>query len=171
MITFHHRAIAHIKPWFLTRRTPILTITGISVGLVVIFVAGNFAFAQIYQNKIYPGVSVGNIELGNFTQAEASEILQSAYDNMLADGLWINLEGESARVDLQASGSDDPDLIYRLMDFDANRATEIAMIQGRQDGYLGNAISSLRLASVGKNIKPEININIVLVGIKFVINA
>lgn len=158
MITFHHRAIAHIKPWFLIHRTSIITVTGISTGLAVIFVASNFAFAQIYQNKIYPGVSVGEIELGNFTQAEAAEILQSAYNKMLSNGLWVNLEGESARVDLQASGSDDPDLVYRLIDFDANRAAEIAMIQGRQSGYFGNAINSLRLPIVGQNIKPQLTI-------------
>lgn len=159
MPNFHHVALDHIKPWFAARKNLLLTTTGVTILLVFILVGGQYAYARTYQDKIYPGVSVGKINLGGFTQAEAAEILSSAYEEMIDQGLWVELAGENARLELRVVGSDDPDISYSLIDFDASAAAYGALSQGRQSSYWMNAWQSLWLPIAGKNIEPAFTLS------------
>lgn len=112
-------------------RKPILIWSGITLGVVVLFAAGlvggGYAYANMFKDRIYPGVSALGVRLDGMTKEEAANALNKAADHALEKGLLFSLDGKS--VTLQASSNNDaPDLVL----YDIDKAVETAYGIGRK---------------------------------------
>ncbi|TAN33515.1 hypothetical protein EPN28_01740 [Patescibacteria group bacterium] len=57
------------------------------VGLALFAVASAFAYQQIYKNKVYPGVYIGQYHLGGLSAEKATEFLEIYNDKIAKDGI------------------------------------------------------------------------------------
>lgn len=154
-----HNIIDHVKQSFDRHKKPILITTGSAIAVVLFIVSGTYGFAKYYENKIYPNVTVGAIELGGLTRAEAYDRLQNAYENMLNEGLMIefNHDGKKEEVTLalQANLLASADLAYDRMDFNVDAVTDEAFQIGRTQSGLNRFIEPLALLINTEYIAPK----------------
>lgn len=134
---FHHTVLAHVREGWKRHKKAILITSGVSIFLVLVVVGGSFAYVTAFDGKIYPGVHIGSLDVSNMTQAEASEAVQAAYGSMLDRGLPVRLSDNNERsvIDLRATGSTDPDLVYDIITANIDRATMEAVAIGRQKNH------------------------------------
>lgn len=139
-MTFHHTVIAHVKEGWRKHHKKLLIGTGVTVLVVGIVVGGSAIYVKAFEGRIYPGVSIGFVDVGGMTQAEASATIQASLNGMLDRGLPLRLtleEGdEQAVIDLRASGSTDPDFIYDLITLNIDEETNEAFAIGRASGNI-----------------------------------
>lgn len=161
---FHHTVFAHVREGWKNHGKKILITTGAGV-LVVLFIAGgSYAYVEAFEGKAYPNVKIGSINVGGKTQAEASEAVQAAYNGMLDRGAPVRLVADDINklsvIDLRASGSTDPDLVYDLVSMNVDQASDAAMKVGRETGniFLDTASAFYTLVA-GKTISVETTIN------------
>lgn len=158
---FHHTVLTHVREGWKRHKKTILITTGVSALVVVIVVGGSYAYAKVYEGKIYPNVSIGTVPVGGMTKAEASEAIQAAYNSMLDRGLPVRLveDDRLSVIDLRASGSTDPDLVYDLISVNVDQATIASEEIGRRTGNVFiDTFESLLLLAQPHNIEPEFTI-------------
>ncbi|MFH1712335.1 MAG: VanW family protein, partial [Patescibacteria group bacterium] len=158
MIKFTHSVFAHAKSGWQNHKKLILWTSGITTLSVVFLAAGVFAYAKVFENKIYPNVHIGGVLVGGLTQNEATEMLQNRYNNMLDNGLSIMVEGRAEQIDLRSSGASDPDLMFDLIDFSPDNVVSDAYKIARKKSDVENILSALWLPISGRSIDPKITI-------------
>ncbi len=149
-MTFHHTVLAHVRESWKKHKKPIIYTTATGAVFLVLIVGGTFGYVKYFEGKIYPSVSVGGVPVGGLTQEEASWKLQSAYNSLLDRGVPVRFEDSEdfTVLDLRTSGSTDPDLVYDLVDFNADEATNAAFSIGRKHNqwFLDSVDSLMQLA-------------------------
>lgn len=131
---------------------------GITVGalflIVIVLGAGAFAYARMYEGKIYPGVKILSIRLDGLTQDEARKLVDKSIDAALINGLNFNLNGQTASVQI-SSGSDSPDLVR----FDVEKAVKNAYKIGRQSAIQKVLYEILRTRIYPINVPVNIEVD------------
>ncbi len=146
------------NPWL----KPILISTGTIIIIIGGIVLACFLFTKNFENKIYPNISIGGIDLGGLTQLEAVEILSAHYDGMLDDGLTIsspqnNNELQNIEIiDLRLSGATDPDLIRDVISFNPDGKALEAYEVARKDHWFINITHAILQLFYKKEIDPEV---------------
>jgi len=68
---------------------PILFIFIPIIAFLVILTAGAFTYDKIYENKIYPGVYLADINLGGMTKAEAESLVNNKLSNYQKENIYL----------------------------------------------------------------------------------
>ncbi len=131
------RHLVSKKSLFITFGACVL-FSGLLTGAILLYL-------KLYEERIYPNVSINDIAVGGLTTVEAQELLQSRFDEMMDAGLSVTVEGETAVIDLRPTGSTDPDLISDLVYADLATATENAYKIGRTGNWYIDAFSPIAL--------------------------
>ncbi|KKW30650.1 MAG: VanW family protein [Candidatus Uhrbacteria bacterium GW2011_GWD2_52_7] len=134
------------------------------VGIIAVILAALIATTLIvqakYDGRILPNVHVAGVELSGLNEASATERLQSLFDDMVADGLVIDVNDDIQTIELYPSTGQGGDIAYSLMDFDTAAAAKEAISTGRSESALMNALGSLYYATIGrKNIPATVTID------------
>lgn len=161
---FHHSILAHVTEGWKNHRKKILITTGTGVLVVLVIAGGSYGYVEAFEGKVYPNVKIGSINVGGKTQAEANEAVQAAYNGMLDRGAPVRLVANDVNklsvIDLRASGSTDPDLVYDLVSMNVDKATDEALNAGREsDNAFVNTLNALYTLAVGKTVDVETTIN------------
>ena len=127
-----HNLTDHVRTGWQKKKKPILIVGGIVIGAALLICAGSFAYGMSYEGRIYPNISIDSMDVGGLTQEEAYQLVDAKLQEMLDDGLIVEVEGATLTIDLRASGSDDPDLISDRLYVDVDGAVEDAMNLGRE---------------------------------------
>lgn len=120
------------------------------LGVCIVITGASATIRAVHAERILPGVHVGGIAVGGLDRAAALQTLQAAYGAMLVEGLGITVNDELAKIELQASGQNDPDLTYTLIDMAVSDAVNAAYDTGRT----GNALVRL-LAPISLTVFPQ----------------
>ncbi|MCH8049767.1 VanW family protein [Patescibacteria group bacterium] len=150
--------LTHVKNVLVRRKKLVLLTSGITTLTVVFFAGGVFAYANVYEGKIYPNVMIGSVAVGGLTSAEATEKLQAEYNRMLDDGWSVSIDDRLEFIDLRASGSTDPDLVYDLIDFTPDGIVADAMQLGRYGNELENYFLGLLVPIQGPALDPPVTL-------------
>ncbi|MFA6522085.1 MAG: VanW family protein [Patescibacteria group bacterium] len=135
---------------------------GFGVIVVCALTAGSslLAYAKVFENRIYPHVTVGDVSVGSMTKLEAQDYLNKIYRDMLEAGLTVvGPDGTNEKINLRMSGSTDPDLIRDLVSFNANTAVEKAFSAGRDANFSRHLLVGSSVIATGVSIDPEITID------------
>lgn len=109
----------------------ILISSSVLVSILLIGVAGVFAYSWQYEDRIHPNIFIGNINVGGLSTEEANILLQEKFEDLMNSGLFVNYEGKVAKIDLRTEGGTDPDLIYDYISIDLEKAVNSAFNETR----------------------------------------
>ncbi|MFZ4632052.1 MAG: VanW family protein [Patescibacteria group bacterium] len=88
-----------------------------------------------YQNRIYPGVKVGAIDLSGKNYEEAQILLSQASDKTTNLGIDFQYENKKTKLDLISSPSN-PDLSYQAVDFNIDEMLKQAFSYGKDKLFI-----------------------------------
>lgn len=130
MISFHTQTKHSHSRWLLN--------------IVIIFIigavlAGSFylIFEKKYKNKIYPGVTTAGIDLGGKTEKQAEAIINKKINELNRDGIVFYYQGNKTTITPVISALN-PDLAYRIIDFNTEKAAADATAFGRDKNFFAN---------------------------------
>lgn len=137
MSVFIERVRAHKKP--------ILVSVGTGIFLVLIIAGASLAYAKAYEGRVLPNVFIGVVNVGELTQADATEVLQQHIDNLVNQGVDVSVDGHTGHIDLRAASIDELDLAHDILYFDTSDLINVAMGVGRGDSFWRNLTTPLVL--------------------------
>ena len=153
-----YTGLDHLKAGFQKQKKAIFITFGSAIIIAGLATGGIFAYAKVYDGKIYPNVVMNGVDVGGMTQGEAKEALQNAFLDMLNNGLDVTLNGKQAKIDLRNSGATDPDLIYDLMDFDADAAAQSAFNVARTGRLMRDQLYSVWLLAAPRQTNYDVTV-------------
>ena len=125
-----------------------LSVSGaISILLFAAVGVGAITYERAYENRIFPGVRIGTIPVGELTKAEAVTRIQQVLDAYLGQGLPYVLDGRLVVIDPIIIGQQDPDLSYRLVEVDAAALVDAAFAIGRRASFAATWTERVRGAT------------------------
>ncbi len=102
--------------------------------LGAIFLFSFYRFKTQYENRFYPGVHIGNLDLSGKTPAEARDIINTKAENLIENGLTFSYGERVATIEL-ASDSFEPDLSYRLLTFNTEETIQKIISETGNNNY------------------------------------
>ena len=124
----HHNLHKHIPSW-------LLVIAAVFLSVIFLILASSFLFEQIYQNRVMPGVLIGDIDLGAQTAAETKKIIHETVTR-LQNGVSLRFAGHSIIV---PPVSLDPDLAtIASVSFDEEKTFNQVWEVGRGGNVVAN---------------------------------
>jgi len=97
-----------------------------AVFLLFIFLAGNFFIWKInYQDKVYPGIKIGDLDLSGLTFTEAKDLITTRTQEIEKAGLKFQSSEKTAILETNITAFS-PDLFYQVLSFDTERAARLA---------------------------------------------
>jgi vancomycin resistance protein YoaR len=116
--------------------------------LADIIAASYLLFEKIYQNRIYPNVFVGNIDLSGMNPEEAQKILNKKIDEINQAGFKFNNDQDEL-VLLPIISSFDGDLTKEVVSFKTDETVKAAYLLGRNHEFFDNLKNKLELLLKG----------------------
>lgn len=110
----------------------LLFIVAIFFILGIIFAGGFLAWENYYQDKIYPGVKVGEINLGGKTKVEAKRALEEKITRLNQEGIRFRYKDQSMKLTPTVS-SFSGGFAYKIIKFDVNNTVDRAFSYGRTE--------------------------------------
>ena len=117
-----------------------------------------------YANKVFPGVSIANIDVGGMTYEEVELTVESALNGLYKNGLAVVLNNSEKEnnafevLSLRPVFSFSPDSAVEIIQFDIDSAINQAMLAGRENDVFGNILKRFNLYSKKMNINVSINV-------------
>lgn len=115
-------------------------------------------FEYKYKNLVYPGVYLGEIELGGKTLNEAEQIINNRINNINDKGVKIVYHNQETTL-LPLVASLETDLAYQLFDYNAKATIDQIFSYGREGNYFKNLKSKFRAMVVDQKYKARYVIN------------
>ncbi len=104
-----------------------------------------FIFEKKYQNKIYPGILIGEINLGGKTVSEANSLINEKLNSISQSGVVFHYQKKQTAI-TPTIASADGSFAYQIISFDAEKSANQAYSFGRNNSFfqnLKNKISGL----------------------------
>lgn len=126
----------------------------IAVGIIT---GGLLAWEAKYEDKIYPGVGIADIDIGGVNKEIAGKIIMGKVDNISQEGIEFTHKDERINITPMIS-SFSPDVAYPVYSFDAEKAVNQAYQVGRSNSVWQNLGDKLKARFQGKTINIEYNL-------------
>ena len=126
-------------------------------GLILFLSISTITFEKYYNQKIYPGIKIGTIDLSGKTQTQAINILREKTEQINQKGLIFTSKNKTVKVDLVSIGLTDPDLSHNLLEFDLENSFKEAFQIGRNCQYFNCAREQLNALFSGRTTKIKYN--------------
>lgn len=147
-----------VKPKFIFKKWQKTTLAVFFV-LAVLPAGTIFAFENNFSNKIYPGIRVGELNLGGKTKEEAMTMLNQVTSPYNDNGIGFIYQNKKASVLPVVTAAVDPDLSRTAFSIDNKKTVEGAMAIGRSDDFWNNLKNQLKLSFSGQDLKLEYQLN------------
>lgn len=134
MFSFHKKLKHHYK-WLSVLSVIFFTI-------IVLVLSSYFIFENKYKNKIYPGVFLGTIDLGNLSRNDAIALVNKKIDNINQNGIVFHYNTDRATLYPLVS-SLESDLAYQIIDFDTEKTANDAISYGRNENFFNNFLEKI----------------------------
>lgn len=131
--------------------------------IFILLVCGTVAiwFQFKYQDKIFSGVRIGNLNLSGLTKQEAFQLINERADSIIAGGIKVSYNQESGKEleVIPLNGSTDPELFREIVSFDVYKTVYDAYDFGRDRNVLRALAEQLDLLISGKKISASQSLN------------
>ncbi len=114
-------------------------------------VAAYFIFEKIYQNKIYPGVFLGSLNLSGQSQVQAEQLINQKLDKINQNGFNFYTNSQQLII-FPIIASLSGDIAYKLIDADAKQTAGLAFSFGRGQNFFLNFLNRLKTLAFGQNL-------------------
>lgn len=130
---------------------------------IILIIAVILIYGEVYANKIYPGISVGYVDLGGHTFAEARQLLINLTAGINKDGILFIAKTESqykeTRITPTVISASDPDLSREILFFTFEKTLDKAWQIGRQNDFLTRLEEQFNALFYGYNINLDYQID------------
>ncbi|MBU0648781.1 VanW family protein [Patescibacteria group bacterium] len=128
--------------------------------VVVGFVAAttSWAYAKVYEDRVFPGVKMGVLDLGGLTRDQAREKLIQEAGGLLENGFKISYDGTEFRLKTNIDNPTNPELNQELIIFDFDEMADQAMSQGRGSSWWKNIHAQTLAKTFGISLAAEYQI-------------
>lgn len=135
-----------------------LIIWGVILFLAILFFAASYGYVKFYNNKIYPGVFVGNYHIGGLDQASLKYFTEQLNNRLARSGFVFLAEDKDGKIhevkisNLLSGG----DLAVELVNIDGDKLAETALRIGRTGNWFKQLFAPLyyRLFANQKLVAP-----------------
>ncbi len=127
----------------------------ISSALIASF---SVVFDRIYQNKIYPNIFIGSLNIGGQTAEQAKKLINEEINKISRTGTVFSYKNNKTTI-VPVIASADGDLAIQIISFNPEQTVETALNYGRGRGFFMNLEKKLSLATAKKQLALEISIN------------
>ncbi|MDO8462982.1 MAG: VanW family protein [bacterium] len=118
-MTSHHHVI-----WYsIVGAVLVLLLAAVGVGAIT--------YEHAYEGRIFPGVTIGTIDVSGLAPDAAVDRVRAVMDARLNEGLAYTLDGQTVMLETIVVASGDPDLWYPLAEVDVPSLVDVAMRIGR----------------------------------------
>lgn len=122
--------------------------------LLILIPAGTvFAFEQIFSNKIYPGIKIGELSLGGKNKIEAASALKEATRRFNEEGISFIYQDKTASLVPIVTAANDPDLSRTIFILENEKTIDEAFSLGRNENFWINLKNQLGFLVFGQKIK------------------
>lgn len=116
--------LSHALGWTMFGSTLLFLLAAVGVGAIT--------YERAYESRIFPGVRIGPIPVGELSRTDAATRVRQSLDAYLGQGLSYVLDGTLININPIVIGQQDPDLSYALVDIDVPALVEEAYAIGRR---------------------------------------
>lgn len=122
------------RPWWQN----LLVVLGVFLVLALILLGGAFTYAQVYKEKVYPGVYVGAHSFGNLTETEAKEFVENFNNRVTKESLNFYFKKNGINIYFKFSVMPANDSSVELIKLNSDLTAAKLMAAGRSDGFWQN---------------------------------
>lgn len=126
--------------------------------LLALTAAGSIIFNKIFQDKIYPNIFAGDLNLGGRTSDQAKQLLNREIDKISQQGLVFSYHNYQAAI-MPVAASADGDLAYPIINFDAEQTAAAALNYGRDHNFFINLANQLSRLAIKKQLPLSVSVN------------
>lgn len=114
-----------------------------------------------YQDRIFSGVGVGNLNLSGLNREEAFQLINERADLLITKGIKISYSGEAGKEleVIPLNGSTDPELFREIVSFDVYKTVFNAYSFGRNNNVFYALIEQLDLLVSGRKVSASYILN------------
>jgi len=134
-----------------------IVLTSVLSVLVIFLVTIFLIWQNNYRNRIYPGIKIGDLDLGGKTMSEASDLIAARSNEITNKGLVFNYYNRQATL-AATTVSFDSDLSYSSLSFANNEMLMAAYGEEKNRGF-GNFILNYLKSTKQKTIATVYTIN------------
>ncbi|MDO8571592.1 MAG: VanW family protein [bacterium] len=128
----------------------------IIIGSVPFFV---WSYDAYYQDKIFPGISIGTLNLSGVTEEDAEKRLIQAFDTIEKKGIGVSFGGKTVFIGPQTL-SLNPDIPNESMfEIDAHTTSKRAYEYGKNSHWIAQQITKFTLSMSHQSIDPIISLH------------
>jgi len=121
--------------------------------LVIVLPSGSaLAYGKIFSNKIYPGITVGDLKLGGKTKDEATKTLTDATKKFNEEGIVFVYQNKEASLVPLVTAASDPDLSRTIFSLENTETAEEALALGRDKNFWSNLGNQIKFLLFGQNL-------------------
>lgn len=129
----------------------LLDIVAVFFITALVLIAAYFSFDYYYRDKIYPGIKIGDINMGGVSKPEATKILSLEINKINQNGIVFTYQNKETAI-MPITASLNNEAAQQLIIFDASQDIETAFLIGRGDNFFINLINKLSLLIFQKNL-------------------
>jgi len=122
-----HKKKNHVFKWLMILLAVFFIIT-------IIPLSAYFIFEKKYENRIYPGVYAGKIDLGGLNIKQAQFLLNQRVNNILENGISFKYHNQETKL-MPIISSVEGDLAYQIINFNTDKVIENALLIGRSGTF------------------------------------
>lgn len=148
---FQQKPKIHIPQWL-----PEVAVIFFIVSLTFIWIL--FAFEKIYQNKIYPGIKLNQIDLSDKTKEQAKSVINNKINSINQSGV-IFYHNKTQTAILPTITSTESDFAYQIINFDVEQTIDQAYNFGRSSDFFSNLQNKIKALFYKQPINLIITIN------------
>ncbi|MEA3464038.1 MAG: peptidoglycan binding domain-containing protein, partial [Patescibacteria group bacterium] len=127
---FQQKIKIHIPKW-------LLNVAIVFFIVAFVFISTYLTFEKIYQNKIYPGVWIGEINLKGKTAEQAKDIINKQVNDISQSGIVFHYQKKQTAI-TPTIASADGSFAYQIISFDAEKSVNQAYSFGRDNAFFSN---------------------------------
>lgn len=136
----------------------LLTLAIVFFILLALAVSGSLIFDKIYQNKIYPNIFIGDLNLSGKTAQQAKELTNLKINKISQVGVIFSYKGSQTTI-MPVIASADGDLAIQIINFNPDLAVETALNYGRGSNFFINLEKKISLLIKKKQLLLGISAN------------
>ncbi|MBI5071954.1 VanW family protein [Candidatus Falkowbacteria bacterium] len=127
--------------------------------LIVLPTATVFAFEEVFSDKIFPGVKIGDLNIGGKTNDHAFNLLNETTRTYNEEGVTFIYQNKKASVVPLVTAPTDPDLSRSVFTLDNKGTIEEAMALGRSGNFWNDLKQHFYLLLFGQKLKLKYQLN------------
>jgi vancomycin resistance protein YoaR len=136
----------------------LLDLAIIFIIVLILFAVAYFIFEKKYEGKIYPGVSLGGINIGGEKPEAVKNELNKKINQLNQNGVSFYYEKDQTVI-MPIISSLESDLAYEVIEFDAEAGVKAAYEYGRSNNFFNNLQNKIKALTFRKGFVAPIKIN------------